>query len=190
MSSQDDTYEEIWTMLVPLALSTIRSLQSNLRKLANPRRHHRQKLVLIEGAPGVGKTTFSWEFCRKWGKGEILQDHSLLLLLPLRDNNLKEAKTLSDLFYHPNSELQQAVVQEVTSNQGQGVAIWLEAWDELDHEPREKASVFLDLIHGRILPLQLCLSRADPGPVSTLERTVDIESCPACGGPDICKRPD
>ena len=98
-------------------------------------RHHRQKLVLIEGAPGVGKTTFSWEFCRKWGKGEILQDYSLLLLLPLRDNNLKEAKTLSDLFYHPNSELQQAVVQEVTSNQGQGVAIWLEAWDELDHEP-------------------------------------------------------
>ena len=115
--------------------------------------HHRQKLVLVEGAPGVGKTTFSWEFCRKWSKGEILQDHSLLLLIPLRDNSLKEAKTLSDLFYHPNSELQQAVVQEVTSNKGKGVAIWLEAWDELDHEPREKASVFLDLIHGRILPL-------------------------------------
>ena len=116
-------------------------------------RHGLMNLVLIEGAPGVGKTTFSWEFCRKWGKGEILQDHSLLLLLPLRDNNLKEAKTLSDLFYHPNSELQQAVVREVTSNQGKGVAIWLEAWDELDHEPREKASVFLDLIHGEILPL-------------------------------------
>ena len=115
--------------------------------------HHQQKLILVEGAPGVGKTTFSWEFCRKWGKGEILQDHSLLLLLPLRDNNLKDAKTLSDLFYHPNSELQQAVVQEVTSNQGQGVAIWLEAWDELGHQPREMASVFLDLIHGRVLPL-------------------------------------
>ena len=122
-------------------------------EVGKPLRYHRQKLVLIEGAPGVGKTTFSWEFCRKWGKGEILQDHSLLLLLPLRDNNLKEAKTLSDLFYHSNTELQQVVVQEVTSNQGKGVAIWLEAWDELDHEPREKASVFLDLIHGRILPL-------------------------------------
>ena len=122
-------------------------------EVGKPSRHHHQKLVLIEGAPGVGKTTFSWEFCRKWSKGEILQDHSLLLLLPLRDNNLKEAKTLSDLFYHPNSELQQAVVQEVTINQGKGVAIWLEAWDELDHEPRQKASVFLSLIHGRILPL-------------------------------------
>ena len=122
-------------------------------EVGKPQRHHRQKLILIEGAPGVGKTTFSWEFCRKWGRGEILQDHSLLLLLPLRDNNLKEAKTLSDLFYHPNSELQQAVIQEVTSNQGKGVAIWLEAWDELDHQPREKASMFLDFIHGKILPL-------------------------------------
>ena len=117
------------------------------------RGHTSHQVVLIEGAPGVGKTTFSWEFCKKWGKGEILQDHSLLLLLPLRDNNLKEAKTLSDLFYHPNPELQQAVVQEVTRNQGKGVAIWLEAWDELDDKPREEASVFLDLIHGRILPL-------------------------------------
>ena len=117
------------------------------------RAHASHQVVLIEGAPGVGKTTFSWEFCKKWGKGEILQDHSLLLLLPLRDNNLKEAKTLSDLFYHPNQELQQAVVQEVTRNQGKGVAVWLEAWDELDDKPREEASVFLDLIHGRILPL-------------------------------------
>ena len=122
-------------------------------EVGKPSSDHRQKLVLIEGAPGVGKTTFSLEFCRKWSKGEILQGHSLLLLLPLRDNNLKEAKTLADLFYHPNSELQQAVVQEVTSNQGQGLAIWLEAWDEIDHEPRQKASVFLKLIHGEILPL-------------------------------------
>ena len=117
------------------------------------RAHASHQVVLLEGAPGVGKTTFSWEFCKKWGKGEILQDHSLLLLLPLRDNNPKEAKTLSDLFYHPNAELQQAVVQEVTNNQGKGVAIWLEAWDELDDKPREEASVFLDLVHGRILPL-------------------------------------
>ena len=115
--------------------------------------HHQQKLILIEGAPGVGKTTFSWEFCRKWGRGDVLQDCSLLLLLPLRDYTLNVAKSLLDLFYHPDSELQEAVVQQVTSHQGQGVAIWLEAWDELDHELREKASVFLDLIHDRILPL-------------------------------------
>ena len=111
-----------------------------------------QKLILIEGASGVGKTTFSWEFCRKWGRGDILQSYSMLLLLPLRDKNLKEAKTLSDIIRHQNSELKQAVVQEITRNQGQGVAIWLEAWDELDYKTQETKSVFFDLIHGTILP--------------------------------------
>ena len=122
-----------------------------------------QRLIFIEGAPGVGKTTFSWEFCSKWGRGGILQEYSLLLLLPLRDNSLKEATTLSDLFQHTNQELQQAVVREVTGNQGQGVAIWLEAWDELDHELREKASVFLNLIHGRTLPLATVFITSRPG---------------------------
>ena len=42
------------------------------------------------------------------------------------------------------------------------MAIWLEAWDELDHERREKASVFLQLIHGRILPLAAILVTSRP----------------------------
>ena len=37
------------------------------------------QLVLIEGAPGVGKTTF----CFKWSRGQCLNDHTLLVLLPL-----------------------------------------------------------------------------------------------------------
>ena len=140
-------------LLVDLGSLSTKKTPIKFEQVGKLSSHHQERLVLIEGANGVGKTTFSWEFCRKWNRGEVLQDHSVLLLLPLRDNNLKDSKILSDLFYHPNSELQQAVVQEVTSNQGKGVAIWLEGWDELDHEPREKASVFLDLIHGRILPL-------------------------------------
>ena len=29
--------------------------------------------ILIEGAPGVGKTTLAWHLCRKWEKGELFQ---------------------------------------------------------------------------------------------------------------------
>ena len=29
-----------------------------------------EKVILVEGAPGVGKSTFAWEFCRKWERGE------------------------------------------------------------------------------------------------------------------------
>jgi len=114
--------------------------------------HSQPKLVLIEGAPGVGKTTFSWDFCTKWGRGEALQQYSLVLLLPLRDNRLKEATGLSDLFYHPNPDIQKAVLHEVENMKGKGVLIWLEAFDELDEDKRTQSSIFLDLIYGKVLP--------------------------------------
>ena len=108
------------------------------------------RLVLIEGAPGVGKTTFSEQFCFKWSQGQCLNDHNLLVLLPLRDNRVRSAKSISDLFHHP--QLQGAIAQEVESSQGEGVVLWLEAWDEQEQRMREESSIFLDLVHGRKLP--------------------------------------
>ena len=107
-------------------------------------------LILIEGAPGVGKTTFSDDFCYEWSQGKLLRGHKLLVLLPLRDNRVKSASNVSDLFQHP--QLQQAIGKEVESSGGEGVALWLEAWDELEEETRKKSSIFLDLIQGRVLP--------------------------------------
>ena len=108
------------------------------------------RLVLIEGAPGVGKTTFSEQFCYKWSQGQRLSNHRLLVLLPLRDNRVRSAKTVSQLFQHP--QLQQAIAEEVERSGGEGVALWLEAWDELEEEQREKSSLFLELVGGRVLP--------------------------------------
>ena len=119
--------------------------------------HHKLKsddkkshLILIEGAPGVGKSTFSDQFCYEWSQGKLLSDHKLLVLLPLRDNQVKSARNVSDLFQHP--QLQQEIAEEVKSSGGEGVALWLEAWDELEEETRKKSSIFLDLVQGHVLP--------------------------------------
>ena len=42
----------------------------------------------------------------------------------------------------------------------------------MNHERRPLCSLTSSMVES--YPLQLCLSQADPGPVSTLERTVDI----------------
>ena len=48
----------------------------------------RPNCILIEGAPGVGKSTFAWKLCRKWGKGKSLQQYQLVVLLRLRDKSV------------------------------------------------------------------------------------------------------
>ena len=128
-----------------------------------------QRLILIEGAPGVGKTTFSGEFCHEWSQGKLLSDHKLLILLPLRDNRVKSARNVSDLFQHP--QLQQAIAEQVESSGGEGVAMWLEAWDELQENKRQKSSVFLDLVHGRVLPKATVIVTSRPWATQNLKAT-------------------
>ena len=142
------------------------------------------RLILIEGAPGVGKTTFSGEFCHQWSQGKLLSDHKLLVLLPLRDNRVKSARNVSDLFQHP--QLQQAIAEQVESNGGEGVALWLEAWDELQENKRQKSSVFLDLVHGRVLPKATVIVTSRPWATQNLKATssgidqhIEIVSTPA-----------
>ena len=131
------------------------------------------RLVLIDGAPGVGKTTFSEQFCFKWSQGQRLNNHTLLVLLPLRDNRVRSAKSISDLFHHP--QLQGAIAQEVESSQGEGVVLWLEAWDELEQRMREESSIFLDLVHGRKLPKATIIITSRPWATKLIIETTSIQ---------------
>ena len=120
------------------------------------------RIVLVEGAPGVGKTTFVWEACRRWGNGEILQQYSLVVVLRLRDRRTREANVLSDLFYHSSKALLQSVVQVIENNLGENLLLILEGLDELPEELREQSSIFLDLMHGRLLPKATILVTTRP----------------------------
>ena len=110
------------------------------------------KCILVEGAPGVGKSTFAWKLCRKWGKGELLQQYQLVVLLRLRDKNVRGAKNISDLFRYHDHQIQQAAVREIQRTGGKGVLLLFEGYDELPEELRTKNSIFLDVIKGEELP--------------------------------------
>ena len=121
-----------------------------------------KSLVLIEGAPGVGKSTFAWEFCRRWMKGKVAQQHQLVLLLRLRDERISKATTLKDLIYHPSEDVCQAVVAHLQYTLGANILIILEGFDELSEAGRSESSVFLQLICSQLLPLATVMVTSRP----------------------------
>ena len=121
-----------------------------------------EKVIIVEGAPGVGKSTFAWEFCRRWERGEIAQQYDLVLLLRLRDDSISKAKCLKDLIYHPSEKVCEAVVSELESCLGANVLLLLEGYDELPDECRCRPSFFLELINGQVLPFATLLITSRP----------------------------
>ena len=121
-----------------------------------------EKVIIVEGAPGVGKSTFAWEFCRRWERGEIAQQYDLVLLLRLRDESISKAKCVKDLICHPSQNVREDVVSELESSLGVNVLLILEGYDELPGECRCHPSLFLELINGQVLPLATIMITSRP----------------------------
>ena len=119
-----------------------------------------EKVILVEGAPGVGKSTFAWEFCRRWERGEIAQEYDLVLLLRLRDEHVTKAENLEDLIYQ--KKFKEAVVSELESNLGINLLLILEGYDELPEVCRRSPSLFLELINGQLLPFATLMITSRP----------------------------
>ena len=107
------------------------------------------RFVLVEGAPGVGKSTFAWEACRKWAEEEILEDFELVILIKLRDDSIRKATCLGDLIQYPRDPgIRQAAIDEITKSGGKGVLLLLEGYDELPASLRDEASLVRQVING------------------------------------------
>ena len=130
--------------------------------------------MLIDGAPGVGKTTLSRKVSRKWAKGKILTKYWLVLLLHLRERAISKAKTIDDFFYHDDPDIKRDVIKFVRKNSGNGVLIIFDGFDELSSYERSEESLFLDVSMGKILPMCAVVITSRPYASRTIQELPSI----------------
>ena len=140
--------------------------------LVPPEGCQNMKLLFVEGAPGVGKSTFALELCRRQKEIKAMEKYSLAVLLRLREKRVQNIKKVSDLFYHEDSDLVQAVTEEVVGCKGRGVLFVLDGFDELPANLRID-SFIVELIQGKHLPACTVLVTSRPSSTADLYLTVD-----------------
>ena len=102
--------------------------------------------ILVEGAPGVGKSTLAWELCHKWEELDSVKQYKLVVLVELRGKRAQKATHLSDLFPLSKS-INTTQVLDAIGN-GEGVLIILDGLDELPREQLQAESIYIQLIKG------------------------------------------
>ena len=103
------------------------------------------KKVLMEGAPGSGKSTLSFHMCRQWTEGHLFQEFKLVILVRLRE--IANAKSLAELLPQRNEEMGREIKNTITDSDGENVLFILDGWDELPSKA-PAYSFILDLVNG------------------------------------------
>ena len=124
-------------------------------------------VVVVEGAPGIGKSTLAWELCRQWSTLKSLKRFSLVLFLRLREEKVQAATAISDLLYHRDKELCRCVGEEVERMEGKGVLLVFDGYDELSHNLHQR-SLVTSVINGDYLPKATVVVTSRPSAIAQL----------------------
>ena len=111
-----------------------------------------QFIILMDGAPGVGKTTISRKICKHWSRDDFVSHFKLVIFVPLRQivvgRHSDQMFSIIDLIPADDPELKSQVVGFLQKVSGAGVLFIFDGYDELSYIQRTKCSLFLDVIRG------------------------------------------
>ena len=112
--------------------------------------------ILIEGAPGIGKTILLKHIAYSWAEQRILQKYELVLLVYLRDPTVQKMSSLKELFQyfckHSMEDDEAAMcIKHISSNQGKTLTFLIDGYDELPEELRDN-SLIAGILNRQVLP--------------------------------------
>ena len=135
--------------------------------------------ILIEGAPGMGKTLLLKEIAYSWGKKQILQKFKFVIFVSLRDPSLQQVKSIDyflQLFckWHLKSdEIASSCNDYLLRNSGKDLAFLLDGYDEYP-EMLQKSSLIADLLKRKVLPCCSLIVSSHPHASVILRRQATI----------------
>ena len=95
--------------------------------------------VVIDGPPGIGKTTLCRKLLNMWSNGTLVhQQYDLVLYCPLRNSKIATATTLADLFVRQLNRFKN-VPKWFEERDGEGLLIIFDGWDELSEQLRQSS---------------------------------------------------
>ena len=116
------------------------------------------QFVVIDGAPGIGKSALLKEIALRWSNKKLLQSFKFVLLLCLRDPIVQQAKSVIDLlrlFCKGNPRGEDIITvgnHYLFENSGKDVIFLFDGFDELP-ENLQYDSLIVDIINRQFLPL-------------------------------------
>ena len=115
------------------------------------------QFILVEGLPGIGKSSLLQEIAYNWAKGNILQKFKLVLLIQLRSPAVQQASFVTDLFQlfcigdTDAAEIITTSSKYFFRNGGQDIVFLFDGLDEFP-EHLQKDSLITSIMKRKVLP--------------------------------------
>lgn len=130
-------------------------------------------MILIEGAPGIGKTVLSKEIAYQWATEQLFMHKLLVFLLYLRDPTVQKLPSLFHLvdYFCKDMETSKALTQHLYETQGVDLVLVLDGYDEINEDIR-KDSLIADIIGHKILQKSYLIITSRPAAATQLHGNV------------------